>query len=95
MEDNISCTVVTRKNYTIKSLAYIALVRILLLKEAKPVGEGEASHGKRGKTKTSQHRGEVHADTYNKTKPLLVRTVVTTTSRLWKFRYKARALCFP
>lgn len=46
-----SYAVIAKKNYTIKSLTYIALVRISLLKEAKPVGE--AWHGKRGKTKTS------------------------------------------
>lgn len=80
-----SYAVITKKNYSIKSLAYIALVRISLLKEAKPVDEGEAWHGKRRKTKTSQHHGEIHTNTYNITKPLLMRTAAAATSRLWKF----------
>jgi len=80
-----SYAVLTNQNYSIKSLTYIALVRISLLKANKPADEGEAWRGTSGKTNISPHCGEFQANTHNKTKPLLVRTTATTTSRLWKF----------
>lgn len=79
----ITVVITKKKNFTAPSFTYFALIRISLLKEAKPVDEREVWHGKRRRTKTSEHCGEVF---------MLIPTTKQSHS-LWELQPQPPAVC--